>query len=341
MSKQARGKRGVGLALLAGALSMALAGPALAAPEGSPVRDGARDAFWRGDFAALEKQYASLRQGGNYTIDGKLELDLFREGLAAVFDHNARPNEPYVREVDELTLQWATEHPQSALAQTLHARALLRHAWSYRGNGYAGDVTPEAMREFERYLRSAMEYLKDHADVALSDSYAHLTLLDIGKAYGLSQKQMEAIAENGLKQNPRDAILYFSVAGRLLPKWGGDANTLDRYIRHATAQTQAQYGSGLYAWLYSTVAREQYGHALFDGSLADWPTMKQGFDDLMARFPDSVMHRNRYAYFACRARDKPVLQAQLGLLAGKLDVKEWGDNGERSLEGCQRWVSES
>lgn len=338
MSKQARGACGAGLALLAGALSLTLAAPALAAP--SPVRDGARDAFWRGDFMALEEQYAPLRQGGNYTVDGKLELDLFREGLAMVFDHNAKPNEPYVREVDELTLQWATEHPQSALAQTLHARALLRHAWSYRGNSYAGDVTPEAMKEFERYLRSAMDYLKDHADVALRDSYAHLTLLDIGKAYGFSQKQMEAIAENGLKLSPRDAILYFSVVGRLLPKWGGDAKTLDRYIRQAAAQTQAQYGTGLYAWLYSTVASEQYGHALFESSLADWPAMKQGFDDLMARFPESIIRRNRYAYFACRARDKPVLQVQLGLLAGKLDVKEWGDNGERSLEGCQRWASE-
>lgn len=329
------------LSLLAcGMVGISCAAPAWAAPERSPILLKAKEDFWIGDFAALEAQNAALRARATFTLEGQADLTSFRDGIAIVFDNAVKPREPYLQELEALTLQWAMQHPQSALAHILHAKALVAHAWSYRGGGFAKEVSPQAWKEFDRYLRQAVAYLGAHADVAMSDSYGHLTLLSLGKGLNFNQKQNAAIAQEGLKRNPQDQELYFTVLTTLLPKWGGDGKALDRYIRQVAEQTKAEYGASLYARLYSAAASDEYGQTLFENSYADWTLMQQGYEDLLALYPDAILRRNRYAYFACMAKDKPVLQAQLAKLGARLDASAWGHNGERNLEGCQRWASE-
>jgi hypothetical protein len=323
-------------------LALAATAPAWAEPEDepalAPIIVEARQAFWWGDFAALEKQNAYFRQPGRFGPDGTSDLDLFRTGLRKIFDSKVKPVEPYLQELEAVTLQWATEHPKSALAHIMHANALVAHAWSYRGGGFANTVPPEAWRDFHAYLGRALDYLKSNADVALTDSYAHTTLLVIGRGLGWDAKQMGAVAQDGLKRNPQDINLYFEMMTTLLPKWGGNAKTLDDYIRQTAEQTRADYGLGMYARLYSAAAEEHYGHALFEDSHADWARMKQGYEDMQVRYPDSPGRRNRYAYMACLAKDRTTLLALLDELGPKLDATKWGDNPERSLESCQRWA---
>lgn len=321
--------------------ALAAMAPARAEEPESPITTEAMQAFWWGDFDALEKQNAELKEGRHFAADASSELEMFRIGLGKVIDANVEHDEPYLRELEALTLQWATEHPKSALAHVLHAKVLLAHAWSYRGNGYAKDVPPQAWGEFHAYLRRAVDYLNAHGDVALTDSYAHMTLLSIGKGLDWNAAQLRAIAQEGLKRNPQDVNLYFEMVNTLLPKWGGDPRTLDAYIRQVAAQTRADYGMGMYARLYSAAADDEFGHALFQDSYADWPTMKQGFEDMQARYPHSPARRNRYAYMACLSKDKATLRALLAELGPQLDASKWGPNPERSLEGCQRWAREA
>jgi hypothetical protein len=315
--------------------------PARAEKTRSPIEIEAEQAFWWGDFDALEKQNNYLRTGRHFSADGAADLEMFRRGLGSVIGAGVEHREAYLRELETLTLQWATEHPKSALAHIMYAKVLVSHAWSYRGGGYAKDVPPEAWSDFIAYLRRAVEYLQAHADVALTDSYAHATLLTIGMGLGWDAKQLQAIAQDGLKRNPQDIDLYFDTLTTLLPKWGGDPKTLDNYIRQAAEQTRADYGMGMYARLYSIAAEEDYGHALFENSYADWPTMKQGYEDMQARFPNSPFRRNRFAYMACLAKDKETLLALLAELGPKVDAAQWGPNPERSLESCQRWAKQT
>ncbi|MYM69950.1 DUF4034 domain-containing protein [Pseudoduganella sp. FT55W] len=320
------------------ALLLCATGAAGAADE-SPISKQATQAFWWGDFAALEQQNATLRQPGHVGSDGVPEIDWFRTGLTEVINEEAVNQEAYLQELEKLTLQWARDYPKSALAHVLYARVLVAHAWAYRGGGFAKDVPPEAWKDFQTYLQRATQYLLDHAEVALSDSYGHYTLLVIAKATDWDDKQLWDIVNDGLQRNPDDASLYFTALTAILPKWGGDVKRLDKFIRKATEQTRAQFGSGMYARLYSAAAEEEFGHALFQNSHADWPTLKQGYEDMLARYP-SDGRRNRYAYMACLAKDKPTLLAQLDLLGDKVAPASWGPNPQRSLEGCQRWAKQ-
>lgn len=310
----------------------------LHAAEESSVATAARNAMWSGDFAALEKQNAWLKQPGRLAVDGSSDLDRFRSAIIDVMTSKVKNPEAYLLEIEALTLAWAKEHPGSALAHILHAEALAAHAWSYRGGGYARDVAPEAWDDFHGYLRRAVGYLHAHADVALTDSHAHVLLLKIGKPLGWDLEQMEAIRREGLKRNPEDIVLHFDVLRRLLPKWGGDPRALDDYIKRATEESRAQFGSGMYARLYATAADEEFGHALFEDSYAQWDTMKQSFEDMFARYPDSPKRRNNYAYMACLAKDRDTLLRVLGEIGKDVDLSSWGRNPERTLERCRSFA---
>jgi hypothetical protein len=306
-----------------------------------PITSAAKQAMWWGDFAALEQQNALYRQPGRTSADGVSELSQFRKGVAIVFDYKVKNPESYMKELDAITLQWARQHPASGLAHALHARALIAHAHSYRGGTYAKDVPPEAWAPYNDYLNQAATYLKDHADAALTDSYAHTILIDIGRSLGWERKQLAAILEAGLARNPEDDGLYFAMLEGLLPKWGGDAEVIDAYIRHVAEQTRARLGWGMYTRLYDTVADGQYGTALFENSHADWGKMKQGYEDLLAKHPGSAKRLNRYAFMACVAKDKQAFLRVIDQVGTNLRTDEWGSNPERAVETCRRWATQA
>ena len=322
------------LAMAAMAVMLAIA-PARA-DDASPIEYRSAIAFDWGDFDSLDKDNSRLRRSPYFAADGSSDVSQFRRGLERVIYNADKYNEAYLRELEVQTLQWATKHPRSAFAHVLHARVLVAHGWSYRGPNRAKDVPPAAMKQFHAYLRRALDYLQAHANVARTDSGAHAVMLGIGKELGWTPKQLEAIANDGLKRNPRDIELYALVVSALLPPSGGDEQALDRYIRLATAQTRKALGAGLYAELYTKAAKREYGHRLFSDTLANWPTMKKGFEDLLSHSPDTPALKNRFAYIACVAEDKTTLLALIDELGDELDGSQWGPNGARTMENCER-----
>jgi hypothetical protein len=297
-------------------------------------------AFSKGDFDALDKENERLKHGKHLRANGLSDLDYFRNGINRVIDAKADHKEPYLQELETLTLQWAVEHPKSSLAHVLHASVLVAHAWSYRDSGDDKDVPPAAASDFRKYLQRAARYLQDRGDVALTDSSAQLLLLNVGNDLDWGLETLVTIQRNGLKQNPDDLQLYVDMVIPLLLKSHGNATILDEYIREATKQTQADYGTAMYARLYSVAADQGYGSALFENTLADWPTMKKSYEDALSRFPGPG-RLNRYAHMACLAKDRTTLVALLAELGPKIDASQWGPNPERSLESCQRWAKES
>jgi hypothetical protein len=328
--------------LALGAAAMLAAAPAQAAKkEKSAVEEAAMNAFWSGDFAALERQNEEIRHGHSVNPDGSSRLGDFRDGLIAVLDNDVEHVDLYLSDLDALTLRWAQDNPKSAFAHGLHVHSLIRHAWFYRGGSYARDVSPEAMDEFVKQMQKALDYFKAHADVALTDSYAHVQLLTIGRALDWSNTQMSAIADDGLKRNPDDTDIYFQVAFNLLPKWHGTPRALDDYIKSAAERSGPRFGLGMYARLYWSASDDGFGPRLFEDSFADWNKMKQGFEDLEARYPGSAHRLNGYAHMACLAKDKPTLLKLLGRIGDAVDTSGWGKDPERTVELCRRWATQS
>jgi len=301
------------------------------------INDAAARALWWADFGEVSRLHALHGQPGRRTATGESELSSYRKGLGRVFRGKKGASDAFFVEMESLTGQWVTEHPRSALAHVLHANAILERAWFHRGVGYSNTVSPLAWKEFQKHVRRASEYLAANAEMVFSDSSGHVTALWVGRAAGWGEAQLRAMARDGLMKRPDDDDLYTAMLTALLPKWGGTARQLDQYIEQVVADTKATQGMAMYARLYERASREQFAQALFEESGARWPQMKQGFDDLLSRYPDPA-NVNRYAYFACMAQDRPTATALLAKIGDAVDAGQWGDAGLRNYEACKRWL---
>jgi hypothetical protein len=69
--------------------------------------------------------------------------------------------------------------------------------------------------------------------------------------------------------------------------------------------------------------------------------MKKGFEEILARFPQSRWHRNLFAAYACAARDHATAQRMLQELTEKDEVvaEAWTPAG--GLASGRKWISET
>ena len=80
----------------------------------------------------------------------------------------------------------------------------------------------------------------------------------------------------------------------LLPRWVGDGpQDVEVFARRVVSLTEARFGAGAYAFIYSVQAGVG-GHEASD-TLCDPDLLARGFEDLTARFPTSQSILNRYA----------------------------------------------
>jgi hypothetical protein len=302
------------------------------------VSEQAEQAAWWGDFALLERLHARYGEPAQLTTNGRSKLSALRAGADRSLNGRRDNTDDFFTHMELLTLRWLSQYPQSSLAHALHVEALLNHAWWYRGSGYSNTVPPQAWEDFGKYVQRAAEYVARHADALLASSSGHEAAIGVGRAAGWPVDRLLAIARAGATKSPHDDGVYRAMLSTLLPKWRGTATLVDRYIEEVTESTRALRGMELYARMYAWAADDQFQHALFTDSGAQWSKMKQGYEDMLSRYP-TADNLNRYAYFACLAQDKPTALDLLDRVGAKPDFDAWGSNGARSYETCKRWAS--
>jgi hypothetical protein len=333
-------KRGLVCALLLAC--GAAAADKVTSPEDEEMERLAKEAsvaLWWGDFAKLQQLHDAWSQPGQKLLGGETKLRALRRGIDRAMRPPDQGADLFFTELQALTRAWAREHPRSGLAHALHALALIEHAWSIRGRGYSRTVPPQAWADFNRLITQASEYLAEQGERGLGSTLSHGALLTAGRALGWRERQVWAVVEDGTRRNPDDLDLYRLGLGGLLPKWHGDEVTVDRYIGRVVERTRDAHGLSMYARLYASASYEEFEHRLFEDSGARWDKMAQGWRDLLARHPTRTTE-NRYAYFACLARDKPVLLELLERIGDTPELDEWGSNSRRTFDTCKRWAQQ-
>jgi len=304
-------------------------------PEPPTVPDLVAAAYRGRDFPELERLYsiygkASVRS----ELTGNPRVDHFWMGVGEVDDSRLQVTDDDYLRLDDLTGRWAREHPRSVLAQLLYVHALRAHAWFYRGHGYADTVSPDGWAGFRKYIDLALTQLRRTEPLATNDSSWNELMLTTGRDLGWDTRELMAIFEAGIAKNPDHDDLYFFMEESLLPKWGGDLESIDRFIAEVVSKTRDKRGLEMYSRLYAGVSYGELQQGLFSGTTASWPRMKAGFEDWLRRYPH-LDHRNMYAYFACMADDRPALRKQLELIGDKFDPTFWGDTPQHSFEMCR------
>jgi hypothetical protein len=190
------------------------------------------------------------------------------------------------------------------------------YAWQARGKGYADSVSKEGWALFSERMEKALAVLASEGDLATCPDL-HVLSLDALLETGADAARMRAVFDRAQKTWPEYHQLYFAMARRYQPSWGGSEQQYDRFAEEAARLTTSFEGAGMYARLYWLVDRRN-GLPLLHGErqrrFPSWLRLKAGYNDLLKRYPDSIHTIGKFADVACRGDDSALygsLRAQI------------------------------
>jgi hypothetical protein len=284
-------------------------------------------------FAELEAEAENSRVNKVRLPSGFWTLNNFYEGLESpAYGASGAGWDAHLRLLEE----WQAAFPKSPTPQTALAGAYAKYAWQARGTGYAREVTEEGWRLFrERLTKAAAVIQKAQAE---SHYDPHLADVELIVAKGLSwpADKYERIFNEAVKREPCYPYYYLQRAGYLLPRWNGEPGDVERFAAQAIQLSEACEGKGIYAriavYLLPYKDKEQW---FFDAYKLSWPKVRQGFDDLEKRYPNSAWNLNEYCLLACHAQDAKTAAGLFKRIGEHWDSTVWRTEGD--FRRWQEW----
>ena len=320
-------------------LALAQTSPPAASALADGIKEQAAEAMFWADWDELERLHAAAKSGPHRGKEGLLVASCrFAFGVSNRYEgesqsyHDARVAS---------TLDWVRRRPESPLAHAVHLSALADNAWFIRGVGYAKTVSDQRFAEFRAKVNEALAYANAHSAVMARDSYYVSPLLTLLRSAGVSVSKQLEIARQAMRKDARDECIYQSTIDSLMPKWGGEPEQLERWIRESMKGLPDVDALKRYTRLYNTAAHSDYEQSLFDSSLARWPLMRDGLRAILAESPNSRYWKSRLGYFACMAKDREAAAPALEAIEATPDFEAWGSTGQRNYQACKRWALQS
>ena len=255
-----------------------------------------------GDWKNLDELVDSLAASGERAPDGRFQLQLVTSGISDLFDVTEKSDES----LQEALAAYLRARPESAFAPILPAIQLRAAAWRARGDGYASEVTPEGWKLFsERNRRAWKSMLAVRSRSSLLPTWYEQAIA-IGMDTGINADELRILFDEGIARFPGYYPIYTAFARGLSPRWGGNYEDADAFVRAQVAAKSNPEGEVLYTRLYWNIDRfGGYGLDFFEESLVNWSRMRAGFEALLQKYPDKL-NRASFAMYACRAGDGPT-----------------------------------
>lgn len=256
-----------------------------------PQRNAMRAAWLEQDFAAYQNAFEEARASGVIAENGKPLYALVSDWFLEPFQ-SLSSRETALSLQDEMLDAFRAyfERSPSPFSAAIYADALRTTAFKRRSTTYGHLVRLDQWRSRDALLTEADVVLDSHADPEnfswrMSD---YRRSANEGRFEVFQQR-----FEDAWRLDRYNVDLCRSHARMLLPRWlGRDEHDLENFARQAVELTKDRYGLGFYA-LIQQANTEVGDHTLRD-TLCDPAMVKQGFEDLLLRFPaPSVM--NLYA----------------------------------------------
>lgn len=288
----------------------------------------ARGNMAAGNYAGVERSFAELNSPEQTLLDGRWKLTAFSLGVQSfISDGNLWPARY------EAIKQWREKYPRSSAAAAAEAMYWRLYAWHARGKGFASTVTKEGWQLFYERLQKAERVLQQSNDYGVANPLWYYEYLELALASGWPLSDYRKLFEEATAKAPTFYPHYFAMATRLLPKWGGNYDLIDQFAAQSVTKTQATHGTSMYARIYWYVDQEEsLNFDLFKNSNATWPRLRKGFEDLIARTPQSHWNRNAFASFACRAGDRKTYTTLRSQIQDNVHQEAWQSN--YSLDLC-------
>ena|GEM_PF-1354685 len=283
------------------------------------MRDSVLDLLANRQFLELEGLAEGFRSEKAKSLRGVWKLHLFYLALSSGLSD--RPS--WERRL-EMIEKWREAWPDSVTARVALGIFLAAFAFNERGTAYSSEVTEEQRSEFVKLLARARETLEAAEVMDVKCPGVYEGLLHVARGEGWDRREFETVFGKAVALEPGYLAFYYIKAFHLLPQWYGEPGEWERYAEEAAGHTKAMEGMGVYARIVMNMASAlDKKDEMFKATRVSWPLMRQGFWDIIERYPDSLYELNLFAWYACLAGDKPTARAVFARLGDGYSASVW------------------
>jgi hypothetical protein len=278
----------------------------------------------RGDLTRYAQRATELRRTRERTPGGIWKLSLFYKGPD---DWPAKQADaPIWARLESATEAYLREHPDSAPAVVAHARILVSHAWSFRGGGWARNLSPAQRDGFADYLERARRVLDDHRAAGSSDPEWYSLRIHVMNGQDVDKLAILELAGQALDLEPTYQPVDYVTANALLPKWGGSAELLNRFVALAVAKSSSAEGNQAYARIMFNIARsDPEPFAALTQLGVKWPVLRDSLEQISTAYADP-WNWNAERAMACLMGTQQDFNGALRRVESHLTTVAWFDS---------------
>ena len=298
--------------------------------ERNAVKTAAFTAFANGDFPRLDALASEYRDKASRFPSGVWKLSFFYLGISDRAP-SGQPDAIAWRQLREETAQWVSAYPQSSTAILVHGIVLENEAWSFRLDDDNGRVSPAQIEAYKATMAQARDFLEEHKAVGAQDPHWYVSMVRVATALRLPKDVIMALVQESSQRKPYYYQTYFAAVDYFSPKWGGNAQSLEEFVRAVVAQTRDEEGLALYARIYWAALQSWYAKTIWPA--LNWPDFRRGVHDVLKKYPDQ-WNLNSFARFSCVAQDM-ALASDLFAQISTPDLAVWGRRED--FNTCRDW----
>jgi hypothetical protein len=241
-------------------------------------------------FADLEQMASGFRESAAEFASSYRKLALFYASIST-------PALEYGTEQQHLQLveDWMKASPSSATAAVASAQTYINYASAARGQSYANTVTDEAWKKFQKLMARARDIVVASKAFAAADPEYQASRVMIA---GPACDHLEELIHDPQLMKVGDFTVWRIAGQYFLPRWCGTPDAYRRLAELAASSTRAKYGDGLYALIAFDAVRIEQDRQTVAPYKFEWPRIRQGFLDLIQRYPNAPLNYHRLAVIA-------------------------------------------
>lgn len=293
------------------------------------VGAAAAKSFLAADYRSLERAFTEFCTGQKRMPDGTWALKHFEDGLARHFSIWR-----YSKAIHADILKWQAESPDSSAAYWVESLYWYGAAWSLPRPQRGERRSELNQKVFAERLLAAEGSLNRMKQMAVKCPAIDVRALEIQIDRGASLDAALAMFEAVRKVYPQYHGLYAAMARVHFSATRGHPVAREKFAWQAAQMAFDFEGAGMYGRLHSRMHLERtFGPTHWIGEFTpDWERLREAFEDLVRRYPESKVIVADYLDQACRIGDAETYRR---LRNGVVGLEAHGLT-DTSLDVCDR-----
>jgi len=269
------------------------------------------------DFQQLDCIADAARVNQSRFRGGKWQLHTFYRGVSEIEGHATE--EDWNNRIGHLQ-KWTSANPKSTTANVALAQAYLNFAWHARGDGFSDTVTESGWRLFGQRVGKAKAILDAASSLSEKCPQWYLSMFQVARAQGWDIERSTQLLRQATASFPEYYYFYGSLAGYMLPKWGGEEGDAANFAQQSADREGGTKGDILYfrigERLVCSCDEPEFRRL-------SWARLQKGYQALEKEYGASDSDLNVLALMATKNNDSVIADAAFKRIGDHYDIEKW------------------